>query len=130
MEAFREVIHRRRDNPYHEMTNKIEPIFTIFRTLPAPQYPLKEISDRTGIPTRTLSGWRDRVNKQSDWRPSPCDSQRTPACSMMQPSQRLQRISEIISYPKVGTFPSLSSNSKFECEFKVLLRQGNYQNRR
>jgi hypothetical protein len=43
MDALREIIHRSRYNQYHRMPDEIEPIFTIFLTVPTSQYTIQDI---------------------------------------------------------------------------------------
>jgi muconolactone delta-isomerase len=47
------------------MGDDIEAIFNVLATLPPNHYMSKEISDRTGIPARTLSSWNNKVTQQN-----------------------------------------------------------------
>jgi transposase len=57
-------------NRYYDKADETEAVFNVFTTLPPSQYTIQEISDRTGIPRRTLSNWRKQVKQQNDWRPT------------------------------------------------------------
>jgi hypothetical protein len=69
MEALRKIIRRGPYHRYHAMSDIIEPVFEVFATLDPSDYTIQDISDRTGVPARTLSYWRTQVRRQNHWRP-------------------------------------------------------------
>jgi hypothetical protein len=60
------------------MQDSIERIFTVFCTVPDDTYRMREISDETHIPLRTLYVWRDRVKEEPKWRQSAVRFQANP----------------------------------------------------
>jgi hypothetical protein len=64
MQALGRIIARGRYNRYFVIQDSIGPIFTTFCTVPDDTSGIREISDETRIPLKTLSTWCDRVKKE------------------------------------------------------------------
>jgi hypothetical protein len=69
MDALVRVIKRPPYRRYHEMREKIEPVFTLFLSSPASDYDMSEIATRTNIPLRTLYTWRTHLKHDPKWHP-------------------------------------------------------------
>lgn len=72
------VVNRGPYHRYHELSDKIEPIFVLFLTSPDSSYHMIEIAEKTKIPLSTLYTWRTRVRHEPEWRPQSIRFQSNP----------------------------------------------------
>jgi transposase len=71
MEALGRIVLRRRYTPYAEIPDRIEPVFALFSSAPESSYRMSDIAKRTQVPIRTLYHWRERIQHDATWRPTP-----------------------------------------------------------
>jgi hypothetical protein len=78
MQAFGRIIAPGRYNHYFATQDSTEPIFTMVCTVPDDTYRMREMSDETHIPLKTLYTWCDRMKEEPTWRPSALRFQANP----------------------------------------------------